>query len=161
MRKIALLATMMAAIPSAGFAQAPVINELHLVCLGAGSANKQHTSSAYFSASDGSSAWGNVVANRAVPFEDQVNIDILGGEGRVRMPRTMLPLLHGGDGGWFKLKNVKVTDNEITASAAVNPINNPKVRIDRLTGNLSMSGKAGDYNGECQPYDPSTAQRKF
>ena len=66
------------------------------------------------------------------------------------MPRTMLPPIHGGDGGWFKLKKVVSDDRTISASAAVNFMNNPKVHIDRLTGTISISGKAGDYSGQCE-----------
>lgn len=72
----------------------------------------------------------------------------------------MLPPIHGGSDGWFKLKDVKVTDRAITASAAVNFMNNPKVHIDRMTGTISINGKAGSYSGQCQAMDPN-AQRKF
>lgn len=73
----------------------------------------------------------------------------------------MLPPIRGGKDGWFELENLKVTENEITGSAAVNVINSPKVRIDRLTGRISIAGKAGSYSGECQAYDPATTQRPF
>jgi hypothetical protein len=142
----------------AGQAQPP---SLHLVCLGAGSANRPTSTSVYVTNSAGNSGWGQVVGRREVPFEDQVNIEVDGAESRIRMPRTMLPAIHGGDGGWFKLKNVKVTDAEITGSAAVNMINNPKVRIDRITGTISIDGRSGTYSGECQAYDPANAPRKF
>jgi len=135
---------------------------LHLVCLGAGSANRPTSTSVYMTNSAGNSGWGQVVGRREVPFEDQVNIEVGdGAESRIRMPRTMLPKIHGGDGGWFKLKNVKVTDSEITGSAAVNVINNPKVRIDRITGTISIDGRSGTYSGECQAYDPANAPRRF
>jgi hypothetical protein len=145
----------------ASWAQVPAIDSLHLVCLGAGSANKPTSTSAFASNSNGDSVWANVVGSGAVPFEDQVNVEIVNGEGRIRMPRTMLPPIRGGKDGWFQLKNLKITDRDITASAAVNFINSPKVRIDRITGLISMDGKAGSYSGECQPYDPATAQRRF
>lgn len=133
---------------------------LHLVCLGAGSANKQATSSAYMQDNYGNGAWGQVVASRAVPFADQVDVEIDDDdEGRIRLPRTMLPPIHGGDNGWMKLKNVKLTDSEITGTAAVNFINSPKVHIDRRTGTISINGKAGSYSGDCQRYDPGSATR--
>jgi hypothetical protein len=62
----------------------------------------------------------------------------------------MLPPLHGGTDGWFKLKNVKVDERTIRAKAAVNFINSPNVFIDRVTGTISISGKAGDYSGQCE-----------
>jgi hypothetical protein len=96
-----------------------------------------------------------------VPFEDQVNLWINGDEGRLRLPRAMLPAIRGGEDGWFKVKSIKITENEITGSVAVNLVNNPKLRIDRVTGAISISGKAGDYSGRCERYDPATVQRAF
>jgi hypothetical protein len=71
----------------------------------------------------------------------------------------MLPGIHGGQEGWFKLKDVVADVREIHASAAVNFINNPKVYIDRVTGTISISGKAGDYAGECQVIDANAAPK--
>jgi len=134
---------------------------LDLVCLGQGSANKQTSSSAYMYDSSGNSAWGNVIGNRSVPFADQVNLWIEGDEGRVRMPRTMLPPIRGGEDGWFKIKDLEVTDDEITGSVAVNLLNNPKMIIDRRTGLIRLSGKAGNYIGECERYVPSSMPQRF
>lgn len=134
---------------------------LDLVCLGQGSANKQTSSSAYVTDNYGNSAWGNVVGNRSVPFADQVNLWIEGDEGRLRMPRSMLPPLRGGEDGWFKIKDLSVTDDEITGSVAVNFINNPKMIIDRRTGLIRLSGKGGDYIGECERFVPSAMSQRF
>jgi len=79
-----------------------------------------------------------------------VDIRLFGGDDRIRLPRTLLPPLHGGSDGWFKLKNVKADERSIHASAAVNFMNNPKVYIYRVTGTISISGKADDYSGQCQ-----------
>jgi hypothetical protein len=79
-----------------------------------------------------------------------VDIRLFAGDDRIRLPRTMLPPLHGGSDGWFKLKNLKVDDRSIRGKAAVNFINSPNVFIDRVTGTISISGKAGDYSGQCE-----------
>lgn len=136
-------------------------SRLDLVCLGAGSANKQDNRSVFATDSNGNSGWGNIMGNRSVPFDDQVNLWVAGGDGRIRMPRAMLPMFRGGEEGWFKLKDIEVTDTAITATVAVNFINSPKMRVDRLTGIISLSGKAGNYTGECQAYDPANVQRRF
>ncbi|MFC0588290.1 hypothetical protein ACFFF7_02575 [Novosphingobium aquiterrae] len=152
-------------------------SRLDLICFGGGSANKvtvtngygYGTSSGTFQGSNGSfgtysgsgSASATVYGQRSQGFEDQVSLFIEGDQGRVRMPRTMLPPIHGGDDGWFKLKNVKFKDNEISASVAVNVMNNPKLRVDRYTGAISISGKAGDYAGRCEKADPQQAKRQF
>lgn len=136
-------------------------NRINLVCLGGGAANKTTSTQAYARDSNGNSSTANVIGNRSVPFDDQVNLWIEAGDGRLRMPRSMLPTIHGGDGGWFKIKSIKVTDSEITGSVAVNFINNPKLRIDRYTGAISISGKAGDFIGRCEKYDPAETERAF
>lgn len=81
--------------------------------------------------------------------------------GEIRLPRVMLPAIRGGKDGWLTLSKVRVSDREILASASVNPLNNPKVRVDRITGSITISGKAGNYVGQCRKYDPNSAERAF
>jgi hypothetical protein len=147
-----------AAVAAAGPAHAETF---HLLCLGAGSANKPTSQSAYVTGSNGNSAWGQVMGTKDVAFQDQVNIEIVDGVGKIRMPRTMLPNLRGGKDGWMEMENLKVGEREITANATMNFINSPKVRIDRMTGMLNISGKSGNFTAQCKPYDPATEQRAF
>jgi hypothetical protein len=134
---------------------------LNLTCLGGGTANKLAMASAWSSGSFsgyagytnfGGSTSGSttLVGTRQQGFGDQVDVRLFGGDDRIRLPRTMLPPVHGGNDGWFKLKNVKADARSIRATAGVNFINSPKVFIDRVTGTISISGKAGDYSGRCQ-----------
>jgi hypothetical protein len=136
-------------------------NRLNLICGGQGAANKPTTSNAYAWDNEGGSANATINGTRSVSFGDEVALWIEGGEGRLRMPRIMLPALRGGDNGWFKLKSIVVNEREITASVAVNPLNNPKMRLDRMTGSISLSGKAGDYTGGCEKFDPEATEKKF
>lgn len=149
------------ALCSAAPAQAPAQQPLNLTCSGAGTANKTTAATAYSNSNVYGtvgtipvSGTGNttttVYGHRQQGFEDQVDIRLFSGDDRIRMPRTMLPALHGGSDGWFKLKNVVADARSIHASAAVNFINNPKVYIDRVTGTISISGRAGDYSGQCE-----------
>ncbi|QPI75370.1 hypothetical protein [Sphingobium sp. Cam5-1] len=141
-----------------GAAAAP----LHLVCLGNGSANRITSSSGSAWASNGASAWGQVIGTRDVPFDDQVNIELADdGTGQIRMPRAMLPKIRGGKDGWFEIRDVVKGQDEITGTVQVNVFNSPKLRIDRIRGHVSLSGKSGDYAGICQPFDPATVQRAF
>jgi hypothetical protein len=123
---------------------------LTLVCGGGGSANKPTTSTAQAWDNNGNTASATVTGRRSQVFEDQVDLIIDGENSRIRMPRAMLPAIRGGKDGWFDLKNLKVTADSINGSAAVNFMNKPKVHIDRRTGSISISGKAGDYSGRCE-----------
>jgi hypothetical protein len=140
---------------------------LQLTCFGGGTANKVTArtaySNSYVSGNVGGTSFsgsGNgsttVYGSRQQGFGDQVDVRLFNGDDRIRMPRTMLPALHGGDGGWFKLKNVIADARTIRAKAGVNFMNNPNVLIDRVTGTISISGKAGDYAGQCQVIDADT-----
>lgn len=136
-------------------------SSISLICFGGGSANKMQSSTVDIWGTGGS-ATAQAYSNERVGFDDQVNVEINeDNTGRIRVPRTMLPILRGGKDGWFEFRNIKRTDHEITGSAAINVINSPKVRLDRLTGTINISGKAGEYVGQCEPYDPTSIKPKF
>ena len=103
--------------------------------------------------------WGFVAGHKDRGFNDQVDLRLFTGDDRIRMPRTMLPGIHGGDHGWFVLHDVVADARSIRASAGVGMLNNPKVFIDRVTGTISISGKSGDYAGQCQVIDANAAPK--
>lgn len=134
------------------------MGRMELVCVGGGSAIKDASASAHFTDAWGNAASGAIYGTRRVGFNDEVSLWVEHDEGRIRMPSIMLPLFRGGDNGWFKLKSIKVTDREIIGSVSVNLINNPKLRIDRYTGAISIAGKAGNFTGRCAHYAPAYKQ---
>ena len=141
--------------------QAASPQPLNLTCIGDGTANKitstRITANSNYSGNVGftphggnSSGSATVMGHRQQDFADQVDVKLFDGDDRIRMPRTMLPPIRGGKEGWFKLKGVSADARTIRATAAVNFMNNPKVHIDRVTGTISISGKAGDFTGRCE-----------
>ena len=141
--------------------QATATPPLNLTCMGGGTANKVTVTNVYGTTSGSGSVGttpysysgsGNATAygRRQQGFADQVDIRLFGGDNRIRMPRTMLPPIHGGNDGWFRLKDVVADARSVRAKVAVNFMNNPKVFIDRVTGTISISGKAGDFAGQCE-----------
>ena len=151
--------------------QATPPEALNLTCIGGGTANKITSTNIYGSQEmHGSiggapvSAYGDssatITGSRQQGFADQVDVRLFAGDDRIRMPRTMLPPIHGGSGGWFRLKGVQADARSIRASVVINFMNNPKVLIDRVTGTISISGKAGDFSGQCQAID-ANAPAKF
>jgi hypothetical protein len=127
---------------------------LTLTCAGAGTADKQRGS---FIASRW--GWASMVSHHDRQFNDRIDVRLFSGDDRIRMPRTMVPGIHGGAAGWFKLKGVVADARSIRASAAVSAFHNPKIYIDRTTGTISISGKDGDYTGDCQVIDASAAPK--
>ena len=172
MRPVLLGASVLALFSvSARAADEPTAQQpLQLTCFGGGTANKPTAraaySNSYVSGNVGGTSFsgsGNgsttVYGMRQQGFGDQVDVRLFNGDDRIRMPRTMLPALHSGDGGWFKLKNVVADGRSIRAKAGVNFMNSPNVLIDRVTGTISISGKAGDYSGQCQAVTADAAPK--
>lgn len=173
MRPVVLCASILALCYSVASAadESAAQQPLQLTCFGGGTANKPTArtaySNAYVSGNVGSTTFsgsGNgtttVNGTRQQGFGDQVDVRLFSGDDRIRMPRTMLPALHGGEGGWFKLRDVVADSRRIRAKVGLNFANHPNVLIDRVTGTISISGKAGDYSGQCQAVDVS-APAKF
>jgi hypothetical protein len=127
---------------------------LMLTCGGGGMADKQRGSFI-----GGGWGWATMVSHHDRQFNDQVDVRLFGGDDRIRLPRTMLPGFHGGADGWFKLKDVVADARSIRASAAVAAFHNPKVYIDRMTGTISISGKSGDFSGQCGASDRNAAAK--
>lgn len=135
--------------------------QLNLVCFGGGAANKSTVGTVNAWNNYGGYAGATVIGQRSQGFADEVRIRLNDQDPRLRMPRSMLPVIRGGKNGWFKLKSIKYGEGEITASIAVSMFNNPKLRLDRYTGGISISGKAGDFTGECQRFDPDAVEKAF
>lgn len=126
---------------------------LELSCTGGGNALKSDYSTASIYGSNGGSASGWGTSTRSQGFEGQVDVNLFNGDDRIRLPRIMLPPAHGGANGWFKVKELTVTDREITGRAALNLVNTPKFRIDRTTGAFEISGLNGAFSGSCRKID--------
>jgi hypothetical protein len=165
------MASSMIAVAALAAAQAPAQQPLELACMGAGTASTASlatvNSNAHLYGNVGTTpvsgnAYGTstVIVPGKQDFSDQVDVRLFNGDDRIRVPRVMLPVVHGGVDGWFKLKNVTADARSIRAKAALGFLSNPKVFIDRVTGTISISGGDVDYSGHCQVID-ATAPAKF
>ena len=134
---------------------------LHLVRTGTGTAAKRSGASAVSRDWNGELLSTSIQGVRTVGFQDEVTVEVDGATGRIRVPRIMLPTLNHTKTGWLPLKDVVANDQEITGSARINFMNAAKVRIDRLSGHINVDISSGVFSGECQPYDPATAQKRF
>jgi hypothetical protein len=83
-------------------------------------------------------------------YSDQVQIQLFGDEDKIRLPQSVVPPIHGGSDGWFKLTDVVADAHSIRAKAGINFVNHPKIFIDRVTGAISINGKNGSFSGQCE-----------
>ena len=134
---------------------------LHLICMGAGADTRIGTTSASVYGSNGRWANGSAYSRKANGFDDELEVKINGDQAQVRLPRQIVPKLHGGSGGWFGVKELVVGENEITGKVTMNFTNAPYLHIDRITGTVSVNGRDGTFSGQCKPFDQATQQRAF
>ncbi len=138
-------------------------SDLSLSCDGTGSvaATQTTTVNQFRHGQAGHNQTGVVTTPTRRPFSGTGLIEIKTGTARMRVPDPMIPALMSGDtGGWYPIENLNMNDKEITGVVHINFLNQPKLRIDRITGKLSLIGGAGDFAGDCSAIDPN-AKAKF
>ena len=135
---------------------------INLVCTGGGTHTESRTARAYSSENYMDPNAVSLSHKVDIGFEDEVLVQIEGDTGKIRIPKAIRPAINsGGDEGWWRVKDLRITHDEIRGKVTLNPIRNPKIRISRLTGRISISGASGNFSGYCQPYDPATVERRF
>ncbi|MCG2842081.1 hypothetical protein L6Q21_13920 [Sandaracinobacter sp. RS1-74] len=149
-----------AALVAASPAAADDFQPLSLVCAGGGTTESDEVTTATVT-KDGKTTTGTVITDKLVDFSDQTRVEIASPtSGRIQMPSALMPPIRNrSDGGWLEIRNLNVTEAEISGSVSTGPMNSPKLRIDRVTGFMKIHGKTGHFSGTCNPYDPSSSRR--
>jgi hypothetical protein len=138
-------------------------NDLLLSCDGKGSVTATQTTTVnqFQPGQAGHNQVGVVTTPTRRPFSGTGMLEIKMGTARMRVPDPMIPALMSGDnGGWYPIENLDMNDKEITGVVHINFLSQPKFRIDRMTGSISLSGGVGDFAGSCNAIDPN-AKAKF
>lgn len=91
---------------------------------------------------------------------EAIGLRISGVASRIHVPRALMPFVHiGSDGDWWPLREVTVTDTEITGRFTLNFLDRPAVVIDRIAGSIAIDGLKETFRGTCVVAD--LAARKF
>ncbi len=135
--------------------------DFNLNCNGGGTSKESDVTTGSITDAYGRTTTGQVSSYRNYNFAEGISIEISGASGRIRMPRNLLPVIKGGNNGWFNLEKVAVSDREITATAKVNFLNKPKISIDRMNGTVSINSSSGSFFGQCSNYDADQSKRAF
>lgn len=86
-------------------------------------------------------------------------VEIHDGQGRVRLPKSLVPPLNrGSDDGWFPINDLAVGAERITGVLKLNGLNKPGLSIDRRSGQLTIEGME-TFDGNCSALKPG--ERRF
>lgn len=123
-----------------------------LICTGAGS----------FVTYDGGQAVvnGDLITStgsaRRAERADRAYIEVNGETVRIKPPASIVPNLSGrGDDGWRTMSEVSITQREIRGRFSLNWINKPAVVVNRMTGEVIISGGdilagSAGFVGDCE-----------
>lgn len=111
----------------------------------------------------GGSAPGVFIPSTTVVTQQQraarVLVEITGSEGRIHLSRPFIPLMHGGGAeDWWPLYDVRIGDEGITARFRLNALDKPRIVIDRMSGDIQISGLNRVFSGNCERREN---ERKF
>ncbi|HEY3813940.1 MAG TPA: hypothetical protein VGL66_12000 [Caulobacteraceae bacterium] len=155
--------TVLIALGAALFAQQAAAEEIHLVCSG-DSSRSMIDATANVSGSNGRGGFvdGSATSEHREHQADEVYVDIVDGQGRIKLPDSLIPILNGHSAdGWRNFESLSVGADTITGKVSLNLINHPKISISRLTGRIAIEEVKRSFSGQCDPYDPKTVARKF
>lgn len=132
----------------------PDAQSLTLICYGSGSGLTTRSYSGY-RYNHGSKRFepefGTMVGREG--FASDVQVEILGGRGRIHLTGKLVPPVHsGGVVGWWPMEDVMVTPDRITARYRLNGLNRPRVEIDPRTQIIRIRAATG-FTGRCDAGD--------
>jgi len=89
-----------------------------------------------------------------VPINTAVMVELTPSQGaysgRIHLPSNMVPPLHsGGSDGWWSLRDVTANGDVITGQYKLNGLNEPKLRLNRRTGEISLKD-LHTFSGTCE-----------
>jgi len=138
-------------------------NDITLSCQGQGSvmATQTTTVNQYQPGKAGHSQAGVATTQTRRPYSGTGTVELKTGVARMRVPDAMVPvLMSGSTEGWYPIEELNLAEREITGVVHINFLSQPKLRIDRVTGKITLVGGAGDFSGDCSAVD-ANAKPKF
>ncbi len=126
-------------------------NEMLLVCDGSTfTVAPTSQTNALITDNSGYMASGSVTSSRPASVGFQVRLRIIGGVAEMNIPAIAAPTISNGNGGWYKVKDLKIGENEISGKIRMNWFDSSIFRIDRRTGQITSEG---GFSGTCRKED--------
>ncbi len=89
--------------------------------------------------------------NHATPgqaYHGYVEVRLSDDDARIQLPQGFRP--NAGDSGWYKIKYLKASDEDIIGNAIISFIDKPFFRVDRVSRRIDVTGLGGTFSGECR-----------
>lgn len=93
------------------------------------------------------------------PFSGTATVELSDSTVRLKLPPAVVPVLSDGKEAWYVLNDAFIGDKEITGSIRFNLLNKPRIKIDRLSGTLTLSSGFADFSGNCALVDQAAGPK--
>ena len=77
-----------------------------------------------------------------------VEVRLSRGDTRIQLPQGFRS--KPDDNGWYKIKYLKTSDEDIIGNAIISFIDKPFFRIERLSGRIDVTGLGATFTGDCR-----------
>lgn len=87
---------------------------------------------------------------RKTRYHGYVELRLFDGNDRIQLPQGFRSTANSHDDGWYKVKNLKASDDDIIGNAIISFIDKPFFRAELFSGRIDISGLSGTFAGECR-----------
>jgi hypothetical protein len=103
----------------------------------------------------------NRIESSTNDFDSQVQVEIRNQRGRIHLTGSLIPPIHsGGENGWWTLEDLRISSDRITGKYRMNALNQPRVNIDRRSGQIAIDG-IERFRGICDSGDWDSSRNRF
>jgi hypothetical protein len=133
---------------------------LQLHCPGSGVATDIENNTVVGRDSDHNRSTGVVQTHKTRPFEGVVELKIEMGGAKIRIPPGMYPSVYVSDKtDWLQVKEISMDEREIRGNFKITILSKPDFRIDRVTGEITVSDSSVNFTGSCEKVDTEAAPK--
>jgi hypothetical protein len=83
------------------------------------------------------------------------------GAGKVRLPASLEPPPRFNRPEWWDFVELKLAKDTISGRISLDPLNKPRIRFDRRTGQVDLKGHGMRFRGACERVSQTALQRPF
>jgi hypothetical protein len=132
-------------------------NEMLLICDGSTfTVAPTSQTNAFVADNRGNMVTGSATSTAPANVGFQVQLRIIGNDAEMHLPAAAAPRISAKNGGWRKVKELQITENQISGKVRTDWFDSSSFRIDRRTGSITSEG---GFSGTCRKQD--LQQRAF
>jgi hypothetical protein len=133
---------------------------LQLHCAGSGEATDIENDTVVGRDSDHNRTTAVVQTRNTRPFEGVVELKLDIGSASIRIPPGMFPSIYVSDKTeWLEVTEIEMDEREITGEFKITILSKPDFRIDRVTGEITVSDSSVNFTGTCEKVDTEAAPK--